>query len=211
MSNELSAFDIITGGTSSITDDVVLSSVFEIENILIHINDLNSKLDHLKGLKKYRVETADVEIKSIEGQILQLRELIQRTMFTLKPDENNLLFPSVGKIVKRKGSTSWVIKDEDAFLEYMKQEGRYDEITKTKVSVDARAAKKVISDLVDSGEDVPGVEQIEGGPSISITFEDDAPRLSKTTTKGVPAKAPAKAAPKLATKQDLDDLDDLDV
>ncbi len=200
-----SAFDIMTGA-QTITDDVVLSSIFEIENILIHINELNSKLEHLKGLKKYRVETADVGIKSLESQIAQLRELIQRTMFALKPDENNLLFPSVGKVVKRKGTTSWVIKDEPAFLAYMQQEGKFDEVTKTKVSIDARKAKQVIDDLVESGDDVPGVEKVEGEPGISITFDDDAPRLTKSTTKGVPD-APAGKSP----KQQLDNLDDLDV
>jgi len=211
--SETSAFDIITSGAGAITDDVVLSSVFEIESILIHINELNSKLEHLKGLKKYRVETADVEIKALENQVAQFRELIQRTMFTLKPDEKSLQFPAIGKVVKRKGSTSYVIKDEDAFLDYMKQEGRYDEIAKTKVSVDARKAKKAIGEMIDSGDDVPGVEAIETDPSISITFESDTPKLSKTTTKGVPDAKPKKL-PKSQThpaKPDLDDLDDLDV
>lgn len=202
-----SAFDIITSG--SIGDDVVLSSVFEIENILLHITELNSKLDHLKGLKKFRVETADVEIKAIEEKISQFRDLIQRTMFALKPDENSLLFPAVGKVVRRKGSSSWSIKDEKAFLTYMQQEGRYDEVVNTKVTIDLRKAKKIVEDLMDSGDNVPGVVEVESPPSISITFETDTPKLSKTTTK-VSKKTDKQPVVK-SVQPELDDLDDLEV
>lgn len=202
------AFNIITSGIETLTDDIVLSSVFEIENILIHISDLDSKLEHLKGLKKYRIETADIEIKSLESQISQFRDLIRRTMFVFKPNEKSLQFPSVGKVVKRKGSTSYVIKDETAFLDYMEQEGRYDEVIRTKAVVDVRAAKKVIDELTDSGKSIPGVEMVKTDPSISITFEKDPPKLSKTTIKEV-SNVKLKSASTM--KQDLDDLDNLDV
>jgi len=205
----ISAFDAITGGTV-ITDDLVLSSEFEIEEVLIRLQELNSKIEHAKGLKKYRVETADIEIKSLEEKIGQFRRLIQNTMFTLTPNEKSLQFPSIAKVVKRKGSDSWKIEDEAEFLKHVRNEHKadYDKVVKVKQSVDSRAAKKMIDDWTES-EDVPGVRKVEGIESISITFDADAPKLSKVSTvKTLKPLATKSTAP---VKQDLDKLDNLDV
>ena len=205
----ISAFDAITGGTV-ITDDLVLSSEFEIEEVLIRLQELNSKIEHAKGLKKYKVETADIEIKSLEEKIGQFRRLIQNTMFTLTPNEKSLQFPSIAKVVKRKGSDSWKIEDEAEFLKHVRNEHKadYDKVVKVKQSVDSRAAKKMIDDWTES-EDVPGVRKVEGIESISITFDADAPKLSKVSTvKTLKPLATKSTAP---VKQDLDKLDNLDV
>lgn len=208
-----SAFDVITSGASAITDDLVLSSVFEIEEILVRIQELSGKLEHAKGLKKYRVETAGMEIKSLEGQIAQFRMLIQNTMFTLT-DEKTLQYPAIAKVVKRKGKDAWKIADEDAFLQYIKDEhpGELDAVVKTKQVVDTRVAKKLIEDWVESG-DVPGVTKVEAADSISITFDSDVPKLSKiSTVKSTNKTLPAvKTHPATTIKQDLDALDNLDV
>jgi len=209
----ISAFDAITGGTP-ITADLVLSSEFEIEEVLIQLQELNSKLEHAKGLKKYRVETADMRIKALESKINQFRRLIQNTMFTLTPNEKSLQYPAIAKVVKRKGKDSWKIEDESKFLKHVKDEHKddFNKIVKVKQSVDARAAKKMIEDWVES-EDVPGVKKVEGAESISITFDSDAPKLSKISTVKTPDKSlpTAKTYPAKPVEQDLDELDDLDV
>ena len=208
-----SAFDVITGGTP-ITDDLVLSSEFEIEEVLIQLSELNSKLEHAKGLKKYRVETADIEIKYLTEKIEQFRRLVQNTMFTLTPNEKSLQFPAIAKVVKRKGTDGWKIEDEAEFLKHVRNEHKadYDKIIKVKQSIDSRAAKKMIEDWTES-EDVPGVKKVIGSESISITFDSDAPKLSKVSTVKTTAKAlpAAKTHPAKPVKQDLDELDNLDV
>ena len=199
--NVVSAFEAITSSAGKISYDTCLSSIFEIEEVLLHIHSLNTKVDHLKGLKKYRVEAADANIKHIEEQICQYRSLIQNSMESLKPNEKTLLFPSVGKVVKRKDPDGWEITDEDLFLSYLSGTTHYNDVVKAVPKISMKEAKKLISQLNKQGESVPGVTKIEGGYSISIAFKE-----SDQASKWLPIATEAKK-----TDQTLDELDNLEV
>lgn len=207
MSEYKTAFDIITSGT--IDADACLTSVFEIENILLHIQELNSKITHLKGLKKYRVESADVEIDRLEEQVRQCRELIKTTMITLEPKEKTLQFPSVAKVTRREDKGGWDIADEEKFLKFVEEQGKKDLIVKTKEVVDKKMAKKLISQFIDNGIDVPGTIEIPPSVSLSITFdEEDVPKLSSATIKK-PSKAKISMDDKKSKTKTVQTLDDL--
>ena len=210
MSEQKSAFDIITSG--AIAPDACLTSVFEIENILLHVQKLNTKITHLKGLKKYRVESAGVEIKHLEEQVSQFRELIKNTMLTLEPEEKTLQFPSIAKVSRREEKAGWDIKDEEEFLQFLDEQGKKSSVIRVKEVVDKKIAKKLISEYADSGVKVPGVEEIPASISLSITFEDNIPKISSSTIKK-PKEIEKKEESKPSTKtaQTLDDLESLEV
>ena len=178
--NTKSAFDVITSGT--VSPDTCLTSVFEIDDILSRIKELNDKITHLKGLKRYRAESADVEIKSLEEKVVQFRELIKTTMLALKPEEKTLHFPPLGKVSRREEKESWDIVDEDSFLKFLEEKNSKELVVKTKEVIDRRAAKKLIAQYVAEGLEVPGVKEIPASVSLSITFED-VPKISSTTIK----------------------------
>ena len=199
--NKQSAYEILTSG--AIPQDVCLNSVFEIDQVLIRLRELNDQVEHLKGLKKYRVDSANVAIEDSETKIDQIRDLIHRTMVELSPGEKVLQFPSIGKVSRRKSPDSWDITDEDTLLKYLEGKGLKNDVIKVKEVLDVKSAKKLVESLSSKGETVPGVDKLAGRESISITFED-IPKIAKITTvlsKG--GKSP--------TKQSLDGLDTLEV
>lgn len=181
--------------TDDIADDFILSSAYEIENILLILGHLNSKAKWFKDLKKARNQDLDREVKYIEERQQRLRDVILRTMKQLEPDRKTLQFPSVGKVSRRQTQDSWVIDDEKAFLDFAEERGFKNQVLQIKESIDLREAKKVIADLSQS-ETIPGTSKKDGTESISISFEPDTE---------IPDALP------LAAKLNLDDLDGLDV
>jgi hypothetical protein len=203
--NKQSAYEILISG--AIPQDVCLNSVFEIDQVLLRLIELDDQLDHLKGLKKYRVDSANMAIKDVEDKVVQIRDLIHRTMVELSPGEKVLQFPSIGKVSRRKVPDGWSIDDEEALIKFLESKGLKDAAVKVKEVLDIKAAKKIIDDLSVQGETVPGVTKQKGGESISITFED-APKLAKITTV-LPNKTDK--IQNVSTKQNLNDLDELDI
>ena len=225
--NKQSAYEILTSG--AISQDVCLNSVFEIDQVLLRIIELNEHREHLVGLKKYRVDSANVAIKDVEDKIDQIRNLIHRTMVELSPGEKMLQFPSIGKVSRRKTPDAWSIDDEDALIKFLDSKGLKSAAIRVKEYLDAKSAKKIIEDLSSQGETVPGVTKQIGGESISITFED-TPKLAKITTVLPKDKAQSKSSliseveanidnvlskakvrSKSSSKQSLNELNDLDV
>lgn len=189
------AFDLITSG--SVPDDACLNSVFEIENLLLRIQELNTKVDHLKGLKKFRVETVDEEIKSVSYELGQYRKVILNTMQTLSPDQKTMNFPSIGKVSRRTAKDSYKINNEEDLVSYLDAKGDKEKVVISKEVLDIRAAKKLIEDYIERGEKVPGVAAITGGEAVTITFEAKS-RKPKPKEKGKETSKPKPAMDELA-------------
>lgn len=160
--------------------DYVLSSVFEIENVMLHLEELGKRLEHLKGLKKYRAQTIDKQIHTIESDVDYFRNIILRTM--QKANEKTLQFPDVGKVSRRKVGAGWSIENENDLIAFFESRGEKDAVVKVKEVLDVRVAKKLAETYIESGVTVPGVAEIPESESISISFEkEDAkpqPKLS---------------------------------
>ena len=151
--------------------DGCLSSVFEIENAMLHLRKLGEEVEHLKGLKKHRAQSIDKQVQSLNEDTTKLRGIILQTMRKLSPDQKTLNFPDVGKVSRRVSKDTWEIEDDKALLDFFEAEGKKSEIVKIKESIDVRNAKKLVEVYVESGVGVPGVKKIVSPESISISFE----------------------------------------
>lgn len=182
--------------SGQITDKHVLSSTFEIENILLVIEEIEKKLEHYKELKRQRVKSIDEKVSSLNAKQTMLRQVILNTMTHM--NEKSLDFPDIGKVSRRKSRATLVMEDQDSVLNYLDKKGLKDHVVKTVETVDKRKLNSLVNDLEKQGEVVPGVSKSQGSETVSISFEKPTDPNS-----GAPIDAPSKA------ELDLEDLDAL--
>ncbi len=190
--------DIRTLLAGPIPDGHTLSSTFEIENILLYIEEIDKKLEYYKELKKHRVKSIDDKISTLSTKEATLRGVILNTMKNM--NEKSLDFPDIGKVSRRKAKSAIVLDDQDAAVAYLEKKGLAGGLVKVVESLDKRKLNSLVGDLEKQGENVPGVSRVIGSESLSIAFEKPKdPNVSV----GAPISKPTK--PEL----DLDDLDAL--
>jgi len=191
--------DIHTLLTEEISGDTILSSTFEIEDILILIGDISKKMEHYKKLKKYRTQSIDTKLVELSEREAALRQVILNTM--TKMNEKSLDFPSIGKVSRRKSKSAIVVEDQDMVIDFLDKKGMKDEVVKIlPPTIDKRKLNGVVTDLYKLGETIPGVSKVPGNESVSITFEKPKEQDTSTTT-----------APVAAEEFNLDELDALTI
>lgn len=190
--------DLRTLLAGPIPDGHILSSTFEIENILLLVEEINKKLEYYKELKKHRVKSIDDKISSLNQKEADLRGVILNTMKNM--NEKSLDFPDIGKVSRRKSKTAIVLEDQDKIVAYLDTKGLKSGVVKNVETIDKRKLNSLISDLEKQGEDIPGISKSIGPESLSITFEKPK---DPNTHMGAPIATPTK--PEL----DLEDLDAL--
>ncbi len=153
--------------------DFVLDSKYEIENVLIEIQQIEDKAKFFKELKQYRAKKVEQDIKELEDRADRLRQAILRTMISTDPSKKTMHFPGVGKVTRRTGKKTWKIKDEDKMLAFLEQEGIKNQVVETKEVVSKKEANKVFECYNDQGTVVPGVERKDAAEGISISYEDE--------------------------------------
>lgn len=190
--------DLRTLLAGPIPDGYTLSSTFEIENILLLIEEINKKLEYYKELKRYRVKSIDDKIGSLNQKEDTLRGVILNTMKSM--NEKSLDFPDIGKVSRRKAKPKIVFDDQDMIEAYLDKQGLKVGIIKveTVTTIDKRKLNSLVNDLEKQGESIPGISKSVGTESLSITFEK--PKDPNTSVGGPIA---------VSTKPELD-LDDLD-
>jgi len=152
-----------------VPQDYVLNSVYEIENIILLLKEINSKVDFYKDLKKFRTESINEKIDDYSKRSDQLRKLIQDTLKHFK--EKTLDFPGIGKVTRRnKSKDTWQIVDEDSLRKFFEEKGVKDQVYTTKEVIDKREAMKMVDAYVKQGVNVPGLFSVEGSESVSISF-----------------------------------------
>jgi len=171
--------DIIQEG---VTEDHVLSSAYEIEDVLLLINQINDKIEYYKNLREYRVKSIDTEITSLSQKTEILRKVILNTMCKIAPDEKTLNFPSIGKVSRRKGLVNYKVINEDEVLDFLDQKGCKDDVVKTETKIDKRKLKTLVKQFQKSGETVPGVDEEVGNESLSIAFDKSDAIVSKISS-----------------------------
>ena len=135
--------------------DGCLSSVFEIENAMLHLQKINDDIEHLKGLKKHRAQAIDTQISSLSDDTLKLRDIILQTMKKLSPDKKTLSFPEVGKVSRRVSKDGWEIENSESLLDFFDSEGKKSEVIKIKEVLDIKNAKKMVEVYMTAGITVP--------------------------------------------------------
>ena len=148
-----------------------LTSMYEIEDVLVLIDQVNHKIDYYKEMKKYRTAACDDKISGLNNKAEALRSIVLNTMQKIAPKDKTLDFPDIGKVTRRKPKESIVIDNESLVLDFLEQKGLKGEIVKTVESVDRRKLKTIVQQCDQTGEKVPGISKVTGKESISITFE----------------------------------------
>jgi ribosome biogenesis protein Nip4 len=153
--------------------DYVLDSKYEIENVLILIQEVESKTKFFKELKQYRTKQIDEEIKELGERADRLRQVVLRTMISTDAKKKTMHFPGVGKVTRRAGKRTWKIKDEKAVLVFLEEQGVKNQVTETKEVIVKKEVNKIFECLHDQKIDIPGVESKDAAEGISISYEDE--------------------------------------
>ena len=153
------------------TEEVVLDSIFEIEEALLVLKRMADKIDYFKDLKKHRAKSIDAEIHTIETRGENIRQIILATMKTLEPNEKTFQFPDIGKVTRRNTKKSWKIEDEKALLEFFEEQGVKEQATYTKEVMDKKEAQRLVEEYAEQGIVVPGVVEMPESESVSISYE----------------------------------------
>lgn len=159
------------GDYNSIPEDFVLDSVFEIEDVLESIAELQDKSTYFRNLKKHRIETCDYKINNCENKIEQLRKVILETMKKLAPKDKTIDFSPIGKVTRKKPTQSWVVEDEETMLSFLKKQGKKDTVVEVKEKIIKRQLDRVLDEISNKIKEIPGVTLKTGDESVSIIFE----------------------------------------
>lgn len=192
--------DLLRDIDSGMPSSAVLDNIYEVEDLLIVLSEIDKKVGHLKGLREYRVKSIDAEITKQNNRVAQIRDLILRSLKQLEPNQKTFQFPDVGKVTRKNVAGTYEIEDEAAFLEDLKKLELRDQVVETKEVVNKREAKKLAAELSKQGKMPAGVTLKDSSETISITFDDKA-------TKQVDAQP---ASP-VSARRTLNDLDALEV
>ena len=178
--------DFETMFSSGIPSDYCLNSVFEIEELLEMVRQIEDKMGFYAELKKYRAKVIDDEIQKLEERSQNIRSVILNTM--KHADKRSLNFPSIGKVVRRAGKTTWQIEDEGELVEFLDKQGVKAQVVHTKEVVDKKSLTKVLDNMADQGIAPRGVAKNDAQEGVSITFEKE----------GEPVKTKSRTAEKVA-------------
>lgn len=151
--------------------DYVLNSIYEVENVLLLLKALDSKIDWFKELKKHRAEAIDAKVTDMEEKSDRLRAVVLHTMRKLQPESNTLNFPDIGSVTKKKNPDKWEVTAEEELLEFLSTTGHKNEVVKIKETIDSRKLKKALDDFSAANIEVPGATKIPGEEIVSIKFD----------------------------------------
>jgi len=163
------------------SSDFVLDSQYEIENVIISIQEIEGKVKFFKGLKQHRARRIDSDIKELEERAARMRQVVLRTMVATDPKKKTMHFPGTAKVTRRAGKTAWKIKDEKKVLEFMELQGLKKEVVETKEVIVKKEANKIFERFYGQSIDVPGTERENAADGISISYEDSSsPSVTKS-------------------------------
>ena len=153
-----------------------LSDVHNIEAALEIIRKSEDKIVEYKELKKKRALVIEQEIENLTGRVAFLKSVIFETLKAAK--QKSVSFPGVGKVSSRKKKGNWVIKDEAALIQYLKDEGEYTTIVKQEETVQKGELNKLLEVWDKVGKVPTAVEREPESGGVSISFETDTDTLS---------------------------------
>lgn len=149
----------------------VLDSVYEIENLLLLLKEVSSKIDFYKGLKKFRAEEIDKLIEGLEFKDERIRSVILNTMKLHEPQKKTVNFPSVGKVTKRAAQDDWEINNEEDMIKFFTEHGIKGQVVKVEEKLIVKEAKKMLSSFEEQKIRVPGTTRIETKENVNVSFE----------------------------------------
>lgn len=208
ISTQLSSSQIKELLGSDLSSDYTLNSVYEVENVLLILQNIAEKIDWLKKLKKYRTQSIDERILSLDERTDALRNVILQTMKRLDPNQKTLVFPSIGTVTRKKTPSKWKVDSEEEVLKFLDESGHKSDVIKVKESIDLNSLKKVLDSFSSAKVEVPGVTLVDGSESISIKYDkmNEENNADKTDTNLENAKTEVKKVMDILDGIDAEDL-----
>jgi len=176
----------IINGTEQLQDK------YEIENVLLVLQNMTKKIEFLKELKKRRVAAIDEQIQKEESDAEKLEEAIKTCMQRNK--DKTLDFPGVGKVQVRSSKGTWTIVDDEGLRDHLQALGKFDEVSETSWKFKKKDLNKLLDQLLENNNTSPFVQKEQDKTSLSVSF----PKEETTIAPVVPA-APAVRAPQNIT------------
>lgn len=152
-------------------EDFVLSSVYEIDNVLTLMKESLAKEQFFKDLKRFRDAQISDEIEKHTTRATKLKNLIGRTMATLEPAKKTLDFPGIAKVTRKKDTVSWEVEDEEAVLQYFDSKNMKKDITEVEEKLSKSKLKKALEKV--DPKKVKGLKEKKTSNPISITWNSD--------------------------------------
>ena len=152
-------------------ENVPIENESEIDEILLFIKKYDENLNFLKQVKKRRIEAIDSKISYINDCKQNLRDCL--LLFMQNSNQKTYDIPDLAKIqykVPKKGN--WEIKNEDALLNHLRDNGVEEECTEIKLI--KSKVKKILDSLEQADNLDDSVERLDPKPSIAISFYEDS-------------------------------------
>lgn len=176
----------IINGTEQLQDK------YEIENVLLVLQNMTKKIEFLKELKKRRVAAIDEQIQKEESDAEKLEEAIKTCMQRNK--DKTLDFPGVGKVQVRSSKGTWTIVDDEGLRDHLQALGKFDEVSETSWKFKKKDLNKLLDQLQENNNTSPFVQREQDKTSLSVSF----PKEETAVTSSAPA-VPAVRAPQNIT------------
>lgn len=158
---------------------VALSDISSIESALELIKKYEDQCYDLKEFKRQKTKIISEEIELVEGKIGFIRSIIAETLKTAK--KKSVKFPGLGKASHNIRKGSWDIKDEEALIKILKDEGE-DDCYEDKTSLKKTPLNKLLNIWLDIDKIPKDIaERGKERDSITITFEKPTVDVSSIT------------------------------
>lgn len=170
----------------------VLTDKYEIEQVLIAMQQMERKVEFLKELKRRRVALIDEQISAEQSNIGKLEESVKSCMALNK--SKSLDFPGVGKAALRNTKGTWTINDEEGLKAHLESLGKFDEVAEESWRFKKKDLNKLLDELQANNNASSFVTKEPDRVSLSVSYpkEEVAP-VSNPVTAAPSAPSPASA------------------
>jgi len=152
----------ILQGTEELTDK------YEVEGVLLALQQMNRKVEFLKELKRRRVSSIDAQIQAEEASMATLEDAIKACMKRNK--EKTLDFPGVGKVGVRETKGTWTIIDEEGLRRHLESLGKFNEVSEESWKFKKKDLNKLLDELQQNNNTSTFVEKEPAKTSLSVSF-----------------------------------------
>jgi len=165
--NKKKIFDILQS-----TEVDPLESDVEIEDIILVIKDIDSKISFLERLKRDRTKSISNEIEKLLLKKDKFKDVISKTLE--KFNHKALNFPGVGRVVSKISSGKWEVIDEAGLIDALKEKldaQTFSEVVVQKQSIVKKELNKVLEQWVSEGNKIDSAKKEKDEPSLMITYD----------------------------------------
>jgi len=152
----------ILNGTESLTDK------YDIEGVLLFMQQSTRKVEFLKELKKRRVSSIEEQIAFEESNLEKLEDAVKNCLALNKT--KSLDFPGVGKVSVRNTKGTWTIVDENGLRNHLETLGKSNEVIEESWKFKKKDLNKLLDELMENNNTSSFVTKEPDKTSLSVSF-----------------------------------------